>query len=166
MNFMLPFFLAAAISSKDPSYQLRHELSNVHAEMQMLIEKIQNQEDIIETLKRDLDLSKKEGSVKGLLKDFKAQKDESDTRIKELEKTVSKQSDSIEHLKSALSSLIDGFKGEKSDSSYATYEVKSGDSLGVIAQQCKVSIKLLKELNKLKSDAIYKGQKLRIPEKQ
>jgi len=159
MNFMLPFFLAAAISSKDPSYQLRHELSNVHAEMQMLIEKIQNQEDIIETLKRDLDLSKKEKSVK----DFKL---ESDTRIKELEKTVAKQSESIEHLKNALSSLIDGFKGEKSDSSYGTYEVKSGDSLGVIAQQCKVSIKLLKELNKLKSDAIYKGQKLRIPEKQ
>lgn len=194
-------FLDASLSQKEqqnPAF-LRYELANVQAQMQVIQEKMQNQEDIIEALKRDLDNSKKrnqeetkgrQGNVdqkltaydsnfKGFVQDLKELKNhtnshaallqESEAHIKDLEKTIQKQNESIEHLKSALSSLLDGFKGQDAASgaaSYTLYEVKSGDSLGLIAQRTKTSIKMIKELNQLKNDAIFTGQKLKIPDKQ
>lgn len=44
------------------------------------------------------------------------------------------------------------------------HTVQKGDSLSVLAQNYKSSVKLIKELNKLKSDNIWIGQKLRIPQ--
>jgi LysM repeat protein len=43
------------------------------------------------------------------------------------------------------------------------YIVKSGDTLGRIAGKYQLSVKELKELNKLSSDRIYVGQKLKVP---
>lgn len=43
------------------------------------------------------------------------------------------------------------------------YIVKPGDSLGLIAQNLKISLKSLKEANQLSNDNIYVGQKLRLP---
>lgn len=181
----IPTFLSGAPYNREaPQQNLRHEISNLQAEVQVISEKMKTQEDIIETFKRELDSSKKtkqgnfdqklsihDSTIKGFAEDLRDLKnhsnkslEESDTRIKELEKTVKKQSESIEHLKAALSTLIDGIKGQDEATSFALYEVKSGDSLGLIAQKNKVSIKLLKEINQLKSDAIFKGQKLKIPE--
>ncbi|WP_042354237.1 LysM peptidoglycan-binding domain-containing protein [Bacillus rubiinfantis] len=46
------------------------------------------------------------------------------------------------------------------------YLVKSGDTLGAIAKQHKTTVQSLKSLNKLSSDIIYVGQKLKVPNSQ
>jgi LysM repeat protein len=44
------------------------------------------------------------------------------------------------------------------------YEVKSGDSLWKIAHDHKTSVKKIKALNNLTSDALHPGQKLKVPQ--
>ena len=173
---------AVPVSVKEPQKEIstlmRHEMNNLKTELQILVEKIVNQEDIIESLKGEVELVRKknqgaqqEAVIKGLASDIKELKSSinqstiaSDERIKLLEKTIAKQNETIEHLRSALGSLVEGIKGSEPADKYTVYEVKLGDSLGVIAKRNKVSVKLIKELNQLKSEIIYKGQKLKIPE--
>lgn len=52
---------------------------------------------------------------------------------------------------------------ENTDNAYASYTVQSGDSLSLIAYRKKTSISKIKQLNQLRSDVIYPGQKLKIP---
>ncbi|WP_409290565.1 LysM peptidoglycan-binding domain-containing protein [Peribacillus sp. SCS-37] len=47
----------------------------------------------------------------------------------------------------------------------ASYKVKSGDTLSRIAQNNGVTVAQLKEMNKLKTDAIFLGQTLQVPDK-
>ncbi|WP_083632228.1 LysM peptidoglycan-binding domain-containing protein [Domibacillus antri] len=49
-----------------------------------------------------------------------------------------------------------------SAASVSSYTVKSGDSLGTIASRYKTTVASLKQLNGLKSDIIYVGQKLKV----
>lgn len=44
-----------------------------------------------------------------------------------------------------------------------TYTVKSGDTLGKVAKANKTTVKALRDLNKLKTDQIKVGQKLKLP---
>ncbi len=46
---------------------------------------------------------------------------------------------------------------------YTSYKVKKGDTLSNIANKCRISIKELKKINNLKSDAISFGNVLKIP---
>lgn len=47
--------------------------------------------------------------------------------------------------------------------SYTYYKIKSGDTLGGIAQKFHTTVSKLKKLNGLKSDMIYAGKKLKVP---
>lgn len=44
-----------------------------------------------------------------------------------------------------------------------TYTVKSGDTLGKVAKANKTTVKAIRDLNKLKTDQIKVGQKLKLP---
>jgi len=66
----------------------------------------------------------------------------------------------IKSLKHSLQSMLALLQGEEESTSI--YIVKSGDSLGQIAVDHKMSIKTLKELNQLTNDTIVVGQKLRV----
>ena len=190
MKFFQRFVMTCILGSSCSLYAadslsvLRHELSNLQEEMRVIQGKILNQEDIIEALKQDVDAAKKksalgnqklhDSTIKGFAQDLKELKkyanqhaEHEEARIKDLEKTIQKQNENIEHLKVALNTLLDGFKGQDAENTSSTiYEVKSGDSLGLIAEKYHVSIKLIKDMNALKSDTIFKGQKLKIPDKQ
>ncbi|CRX38911.1 LysM peptidoglycan-binding domain-containing protein [Estrella lausannensis] len=184
-------------ASKDSqsTASVRHELSNLQTEINVINERLRTQEDVIEALKRDLESAKKknneeakgkigsldqkfssqDSTIKGFAQDLKELKNHSNhhatsyqdtqARLKDLEKIVQAQNDSIEHLRSALTALMDGLKSPEpeSDGNYVTYQVKSGDSLGLIASKNKLSIKRLKEINNLKNDVIFTGQKLKVP---
>jgi N-acetylmuramoyl-L-alanine amidase len=52
--------------------------------------------------------------------------------------------------------------GAPTSSLSSVYEVRSGDSLSRIAARFGTSVKLIKQLNRLKSTRIYPGQKLRV----
>ena len=83
-------------------------------------------------------------------------------KINELEKVIETQNQNIEHLQTAIRSLMDLLQPS---SSSKTYKVANGDSLEKIARKNQTSIKALKDLNNLASDKITVGQVLKIPEK-
>ena len=171
-----------------------HELTNSDAEIRILKQKFTTLEDIVESLKRDMDsinnvqkvnlevteghLKSKfnscDGVLKGFASDLKELKSHTNQgtdamqkhqlKIVELENLVHSQEQKIEHLKSLLNKLLTALDIEQDSSNdYATYRVKFGDSLGLIAQKHGVTIKSIKKLNALKSDTIFSGQKLKIP---
>lgn len=80
---------------------------------------------------------------------------------KELD-TVSHKINDVAKLKSTLSNLSKTLN-TKSSSSVITYKVKSGDSLGKIANDHRISVEALKKYNDLDNDRIYVGKELKIP---
>jgi len=77
--------------------------------------------------------------------------------------------------------VVDGIVGEKTwgklltvieqkskstpTNSYVTYKVKRGDTLWALAKQYQTTVNEIKKLNNLKSDTIYVGQTLKLPNK-
>jgi LysM repeat protein len=104
-----------------------------------------------------------EESQKALIVDLKNLKNELMnclTKQAQLEKSLQGQMKEMQaNLQKALHLLTSG----EESSSTNFYVVKSGDSLSLIAQHLKVSVKALKEANHLTNDLIAVGQKLRIP---
>ncbi len=103
-----------------------------------------------------------EKSSKTLIADLKTLKDHLNSSTEMLAKceerlvTLDQQlSSDVKTLKSSLQSMLALMQGEA-----RTYTVQPGDSLGKIAVENRVTLKMLKELNGLTSDQIVVGQKL------
>lgn len=83
----------------------------------------------------------------------------------EVEKAMALQNQNLQHLQGAMKSVMEALDSKDSDEiAMEVYRVKSGDSLGKIAEARRISIKAIKELNGLKDDRIIVGQKLKLPD--
>lgn len=123
-----------------------------------------------------------ETTTKHLVADLKTLKDHLTQTVNVVEQTSQKlakfenametQNQNLAHLETALSAMMEGFQVKhtavatagKDEGSSKAYLVKAGDSLGKIAQDHKISLKVIRELNpQLKNDKIIPGQRLQIP---
>lgn len=106
-------------------------------------------------------------------KTYKVKKGDSLSKIAKAYKVTVAQLKSWNKLKSDVIKVGQTLKVSKPASSTAseaaspqvktyTYTVVSGDTLGKIAQKSNTTVQKLKELNNLKSDLIYVGQKLKV----
>lgn len=173
---------------------MKHELGNHEAELQTFTQKLENMEDAIEDIQRqlgeslertqkklsgtsstfDTKISSQESTLKGLATDLQTLKSHANTssstldsyerQITHLESVIAEQNKNLDDLKSAMKHMMGALGGDETTiDGYQTYQVKSGDSLGLIAQRNGTTIREIKELNNLKKDTIFIGQKLKIP---
>lgn len=193
---------------RDSLDYMRREGNNHEMEIRVFDEKLKNLDLIIEGLRDQLSessqvhkeqlkgnsatldtkISSLETTMKGLvadLKQFKTHASETGTallqykqKIAELEKAIDQQNQNIDHLQSAMHSLMDALQVKDSppakmapaaaivvENGAKTYRIKQGDSLEKIARSHQVTVQALKELNGITNDRILVGKVLQIPEK-
>lgn len=168
---------------------LQNEVENHEIELRMFEERLNTQETILDTMRQQFidsnlanqqmlkgntvsiekQVSSMDSNVNGMVKDLRdLQFHANDTakafsqykqKIADLEKQVGHMQNAVDSILLALQ--IDDPKAK--DIQNQVYEVQSGDILDKIAQKHKTSVKKIKELNGLKNDRIYVGQKLKIP---
>lgn len=83
--------------------------------------------------------------------------------LEEMQKQDAVRDKNIEHLRSALSSLMEAMQTQEIETKRDAYRVKSGDSLEKIALIHNTTVKAIKELNALTTDRIRIGQELKLP---
>lgn len=205
-NFILTFlFMGAACLNAAPRGTLeqqvmelqhalgtmRYAIDNRDAESSVLQERLLTQEQVIEQIREDMAIVKREATEKqsqsldkldcnlgNLIADLKQVKNHANdmseslakaqTRIGQLEGTIQAQNRNIANLQSAINSILEAFDmkpvaaTEKAVDDSRVYVVKSGDSLEKIARKHNIAISKLKEINGLSKDVIRVGQKLKL----
>ena len=115
-------------------------------------------------------LTMQETRIQGIEKDLimrleqlrKALESEQVSRRKDLEKVATNAS-AVANAASAAAARRQQPPPPAYSGSYKEIDVKRGDTLSVIAQAVGVPISTLRQINNLKSDTIFVGQKLKIP---
>lgn len=187
---------------RDSLDDIRHEVSNHESEIRMYDEKLKSLEDIIDGLRDQFNestqaqkdqlkgnsanfetkLTALDTISKGLVSDlrqFKTHANDVSTalgqykqKIAELEKIVEQQNQNIDHLQTAMRSLMEALQVRDSSSSKGntavadasgSYRVKAGDSLEKIARNHQTTVQIIKDLNGLSHDRIVVGQLLKMP---
>lgn len=173
-NIFLAFILVAASHfGTAPKGSLHNEVDNLQTELQMVFERMETQERLIDVLRQEVELtlSSAKGSnsslstkftdldvsSKALSKDILSLRD----HFNNLSKEVDKQGKSIKQLEVAMKALLDAVSPDKGLA--GSYKVKSGDSLEKIAKDHGTTPKAIKDLNNLQKDTIYVGQNLVLP---
>ena len=85
-------------------------------------------------------------------------------KINEVEHQVNSKTKQMQEVIELGKTLVSDFQKED-NGSFVVYKVKSGDSLGKIAQKYKVKVDSIKRINKLNRNLIVVGQELKIPKK-
>lgn len=174
--------------------RIKHELDNHDLEIQLLDQKLDNLQEVIQNFRQQLienhedhqELVKKnassqesrlddlEATVKKMLQDlksFQVHVNNSAEAVMHMEEKMNQLAQSslaqhanMEIMQTTLASLADALQLQLPNKEVKIYEVRDGDSLGKIAMNHKTSIKVLKDLNGLTQDKIRKGQKLKLPQ--
>lgn len=171
-------------TGKSVSYgDLRHEIENHEAEIRMFEERLNTQEEIVDSLRQQVmdanhenrelvkggviqlegDVSRLENSVKGMAEDLRQlQTHGNDTAslLNQHKRKIEEVEEKMGQLQATLQLVLDALQISEKEQ---VYEVVSGDSLEKIARKHNTTIQKIKELNKLSSDRIYIGQKLKMP---
>ena len=180
LSFAL-FLVASNLLNAAPKQSFHLDLQNVQAELQMVFERMETQENLITVLRQEVEntLNSAKGNTsnlsnrfsdldlatKALSKDITTLRDHINSTLKEVDrlgKEMDKQSKTIRQLEIAMKALVEAVSPEKGVAS-GGYKVKSGDSLEKIAKEHGTTPKAIKELNHLQKDTIYVGQNLHLP---
>lgn len=138
-----------------------------YAEMQRVAGQVdiieQNQSDIservarVESMKREIeDLKSNVSALQSQLADLKAQMAKQRGEIIAELSAVIKKAEASRPVPAPAP--VPSYTGKT-----MIYKVEAGDTLSLIAEGFKTRISVIKELNNLKNDSIYVGQKLRVP---
>ncbi len=177
--FILCFISAANLLAAQ-NYQIAnisHEVNNHEIEIRELEERLKIQETILDSIHQDYkdignskNLEGRVGNLESTLKqvvddirEFKQQHNSSAKILGEYKQKIVEQDKQIKKLQDVLNTLVDALQIDVNKSSQNSYVVQSGDSLEKIARRNKITIRQLKELNNLKNDRIFAGQKLKLP---
>lgn len=191
---------------RDSLDDIRHEVNNHESEIRVYDEKLKNLESIIDGVRDQLTESSQahkeqlkgnsnsleskivsiDTTIKGLISDlrqFKTHANDSSValtqykqKISDLEKIVEQQNQNIDHLQTAMRSLMEALVVKETPPPKANvasadqvvpgiYRVKAGDSLEKIARINQTTVAVIKDLNGLNHDRIVVGQVLKMPEK-
>ena len=167
-------YLSAVQELRYEIADVKHALGHAQVEIQLLDEQLKSQEKQGKVIKPQADLEKRicqiEASQKKLGEELKLLSSHAgqttqcftdySNKISSLEKSLSDQHLVLSQIAEIKSSLLTLGEEEKN----RTYMVKPGDSLEKIAKLHKVTVKNLKESNRLSQDKIRVGQELKIPD--
>ncbi|MBM3198030.1 MAG: LysM peptidoglycan-binding domain-containing protein [Chlamydiae bacterium] len=150
---------------------LKHALHHAQVEIQLLDEQCKEQEKLARLTKSsshiDQRLLQLENSQKKLSEELKSLSlkvtqvvTEYASKVISLEKALFDQQQVLGQIRDLRSSLL----ATDSESNGTIYKVKPGDSLEKIAKMHKVTVKALRDTNRLLQDKIFVGQELKIPD--
>lgn len=165
---------------------LKHAVSNAQVEIQILEERVQNQESLLQKTKnipsspsldskasalekRIFAIEQIQDKIQADLKQISLHANQTtaclqqySTKISGIEQNVERQNKMIYDL-ADLKSSLKSLKSSIAKETISTYTVKSGDSLEKIARNHQVSTEALKKANQLSHNKILIGQELIIP---
>jgi LysM repeat protein len=172
---------------------LRHDMHCVQAQLQIIDDKVKEQENNLTTVKQQqvgnaqakvdvlmkqiamlenklASLEKKHAATLAAIEEFSNKANmalsQHKDQLNDMQKILSEQNKKFEGISNLRTTLTSVAKNLKIDSDiYVTYKVKSGDSLDKIARSNKVSIDEIKKINHMDNDLIVVGQNLKLPAK-
>lgn len=185
---LIGVLIVCSLSSAPPYHQrdvigdLQHEVDNHEEEIRMFEERLNTQENILDSLRQQfLDanlanqelvkgnaaslesrLSGVESNVSSLITDMRQLQSHANDSAKVLSQ-YKKKIVGLENQMRLQQSTIDSLLAALQLDDEKHYVVQSGDILDNIARKHKTTVKKLKELNGLQSDRIYAGQKIKLP---
>lgn len=158
---------------------LRHEVENHEVELRMFEERLNTQETILDSLREQMleaKIASKElakgntvsyestvASLKKSIQKLQTHANDSAKAVNQYKTKISALESQMDSMQETLKAVMDALQVDNGSSAGKIYQVKSGDSLGIIADRNRTSVSKLKKLNNLKNDRIFPGQKIKIP---